>query len=274
MKVDVFWIAAILILSIVCCTGCTQTQETTSVGVTITETPLTTVTPTSTPIPTTTEPTIVITPIPTDTPEPQLTAEEPLWEPTPVVIPTANPDILSYNFTQFVSDDFMAKYPENWAVVCQTFILSDKTVYGSDMWKDEGRIVTFVSEDGKTKMMVSIRDFIQPGPNRYSFTPTIDTARKSVSGLFPNASSETSVYNFKYAKNDQQVFTSKYDVIFNPDSEYYPYTYTEETWITFNHMFNVNWIVINGMTLNDYRDLKYLMMKSILTEGKQERKWW
>jgi hypothetical protein len=209
-----------------------------------------------------------------ETPEPTVTAEEPDWEPIPTVIPTANPDLANQNFSQFVSDDFMAKYPQDWAVVCQTFTLDDTTLYGQDIWKEEGRIVSFVSEDGKTKMMVSIRDFRNPGPNRYTFRPTIDSARKSVAMLFPNASSETSVYNFQYKKNDQQIFTSRYDVIFTPDSEYFPYTYTEETWTTQNHMFNVDFIVINGLTLNDYKELKYYMMKNILTEGNQARKWW
>ena len=168
----------------------------------------------------------------------------------------------------------MAKYPENWAVVCQTFTLDDTTLFGQDIWKSEGRMVTFVSEDGKTKMMVSIRDFINPGPNRYTFRPTINSARESVAQLFPNASSETSVYNYQYKKNEQMVFTSKYDVIFTPSSEYYPYTYTEETWTTYNHMFNVDFILVNGKTLDDYRELNYYMMKNILTEGTQSRKWW
>lgn len=252
--------------------GCTQPTEVTD---------NVTSQPTTAPVSTTVTPTVTIppvTPIPTipvlvETPEPQVTAEEPDWEPTPTIIPTANPAI-TQNFSQFVSDDFMAKYPESWAVVCQTFTLDDTTLYGQDIWKKEGRIVDFISEDGKTKMMITVRDFLNPGPNRYAFTPTIDSARKSVAMLFPNASSETSVYNWKWKKNDQQIFTSSYDVIFTPDSEYYPYTYTEETWTTQNHMFNVDFILINGQTLDDYRELRYYLMKSIITEGNQARKWW
>jgi len=197
-----------------------------------------------------------------------------MWTPTPVIIPTVNPDTLAYNFTQFVDDDFMAKYPEGWAAVCQTFQLPDTTLYNMDIWKKDGRMVTFTSEDNKMRMMVTVWDFLNPGPNRYTFKPTIDSARKSIAKLFPNASSETSVYNYKYTKNDQQIFTSKYDVIFPPDSEYYPYTYTEETWTTYNHLFNIDFIVINGQTLEDYRELRYYMMKSIITEGNQARRWW
>lgn len=271
MKQVVYGMIVIILIGLVFCTGCSSQQEVTN-GTAVTPNQ-TTATPTPTPIPTTVRTTIP-TVIPTDTPEPTVTAEEPEWTPTPVVIPTANPDTTKYNFTQFVSDDFMAKYPENWAVVCQTFIIPDVTILDKDMWKTEGRMVTFTSEDGKTKMIVSVRDFIQPGPNRFTYSPTIDSARKSVASLFPSANSETSVYNFEFKKNEQQLSTSKYDVIFIPDSEYYPYTYTEETWITYNHLFNVDFIVNNGMTLNDYRELRYLMMKSVLTEGNQARKWW
>jgi hypothetical protein len=273
MRWDVFWIAAILILSTVFFSGCTQTHETTiNEGATITPTLMTIATATPTPSPTMT--TVQTTVIPTETPVPQFTPEEPMWTPTPVVVPTASTDWSSYNFTQFVDDDFMAKVPAEWATTCQTFQLSDTTLYNMDIWKRDGRLVTFSSEDGKTKMMVTVWDFISPGPNRYTFTPTIDSARKSVATLFPNASSETSVFNYKYTKNDQQIFTSSYDVMFNPDSEYYPYTYTEETWTTYNHLFNVDFIVINGLKLEDYRDLKYYMIKNVLTEGNQQRKFW
>ena len=255
--------------------GCTQpigltdnvTSQPTMAPVSTTATPTVTIPPV-TPIPTT-----QVSVEPTEEPEPEFEVIEPEWTEEPIVIPTANPD-LTQNFTQFVSDDFMAKYPESWAVVCQTFTLDDTTLYGQDIWKGEGGLVVFRSEDGKTKMSVTIRDFINPGPNRYTFTPTIDSARKSVAMLFPNASSETSVYNWEYKKNEQMVFTSKYDVIFTPSSEYYPYTYTEETWTTYHHMFNVDFILINGMSLNDYKYLKTFMMKSILTEGSQNRKWW
>ena len=266
------WLLPILILTGLCfCMGCTQTQEISTPNVTAVPTLLNTTIPTPTATPMPVRAIVTATPIPEWTPE-----EEPVpdWTEAPVVIPTANPDTTSYNFTQFTSDDFMAKYPERWAVVCQTFIIPDVTILAKDMWKTEGRMVTFTSEDGKVKMMVSVRDFIQPGPNRFAYTPTIDSARKSVAAIFPNASSETSVYNFEFKKNEQQISTSKYDVIFIPDSEYYPYTYTEETWITYNHLFNVDFIVNNGMSLNDYRELKYTMMKSVLTEGNQVRKWW
>ncbi len=255
--------------------GCTQPIGTTeSVTSQPTTAPvLTVVTPTVT-LPTAT-PTIPVTVEPTEEPEPAFEAIEPEWTEVPVIIPIANPDIHNQNFSQFVSDDFMATYPESWAIVCQTFTLDDTTLYGMDIWKTEGRMVTFTSEDGKTKMMVSARDFINPGSGRYNtVTPTIDSARKSVAALFPNASSETSVYNWEYRKNGQMVFTSKYDVIFIPDSEYYPYTYTQETWTTYNHMFTVDFSVMNGKTLIDYKELRDYMMKSIMTEGTQNRKWW
>lgn len=250
--------------------GCTQTPEISTPNVTEVPTLLMNVpaTVTATPMPVRA---ITITP----TVEPTL-EEEPVPDWTEVVtpIPTAEPDTSKLTFTQFVSNDFMAKYPNTWAVVCQTFTLDDTRLYGQDIWQKDGRMVTFTSEDGRTKMIVSVRDFINPGPNRYTFTPTIDSARKSVAMLFPNASSETSVYNWKYRKNDQQVSTSSYDVIFPDSSEYYPYTYTEETWVTRNHMFNVDFILINGKTLEEYRELRYFMMKDILTEGNQAKKWW
>jgi hypothetical protein len=269
------WTILILItLTTFCfCMGCTQTAETSTASVT--DTPTLPIVNTTTAIPTATA-----TPIPvraiTATPTPEPTVEEPIpdWTEAPIIIPIAESDTTKINFTSFVSADFMAKYPATWEVRCETFTLTSTTLYGQDIWKPEGRMVSFVSEDGKTKMLVSVRDFLQPGPNRYKFTPTIDSARKSVALLFPNAASETSVYNYEYKKNEQMLFTSKYDVVFVPTSEYYPYTYTEETWTTYNHMFNVDFVLVNGKTLDDYRDLRYLMMKSVITEGTQSRAWW
>jgi hypothetical protein len=274
--------ALIIIIGFAFCTGCMSNQESIITNDTVSVTPVV-VTPMHTLAP---EPepilnvavTVTETPmrIVTRVPTPMPTEEEwvPDWTPEPEIIPLAETDTTKINFTQFVSNDFMAKYPVTWLVMNETFTLPDTTLYGQDIWKKEGRMITFVSEDGKTRMKVSVRDFLNPGPNRYTFTPTIDSARRSVALLFSNASSETSVYNYQYKKNDQHVFTSSYDVIFTQSSEYWPYTYTEETWTTYNHMFNVDFIVINGMTLAEYRDLKYVMMKSIMTEGTQSQIWW
>ena len=222
--------------------------------------------PTATPMPVR-----AITVARTPTPEPTVEEILPDWTEAPIVYPTAEPDTTKINFTEFKNGDFMAEYPASWAIVNQTFDLPDTTLYGKDIYKKEGRMVTFTSEDGHVKMMVTVYDFISPG--RMSYTPTVDAARRSVQELFPNASADAAVYNYQYKKNEQGIFTTKYDVLFRPDVEYYPYSYTEETFITTNHMFNVDFIVMTG-NLYEYNELKYRMMKSIVTEGLQVREWW
>jgi hypothetical protein len=117
-----------------------------------------------------------------------------------------------------------------------------------------------------------MKDWITPGLS-HKFSPTIELIRTEVHKKYPNSSIDSSVYNYELRKNDQSIFTVKYDVIFPTWSEYYPYTYSEETWITYNHHWYASFITVNG-NLDEYRDLRYQMMKSIVTEGLQERVWW
>lgn len=262
-----------IVLAFVFCGACIQSQESTNnAAATITETPMTVVTTQRavTPIPTTI-PTRIITRVPTPEPEEEVEPIEPEWTEEPIVYPTANPDINGQNFTKFKNGDFMAEYPGDWAVVQQTYELSDTTIYGTDVYKKEGRMVTFTSQDGNTSMIVTTYDYI--APKRQVYNPTIETARKKVQGLFPNVSADTSVYNYYNQKNEQGIVTNNYDVVFTPDEEYYPYCYTEQTWLTFNHYFIVDFVSKSG-NLFDYNDLKYKMMKSVITEGMQTKSWW
>ena len=270
--------ALIIIIGFVFCMGCTSSPETIitndMVSViptveTLTVTVVPTIAQTTTPIPTATP-----MPVRMITPEPTLVLEEepiPDWTEAPVVIPTANPDINRQNFTKFKNRDFMAEYPDTWAVINQSIELKDTTMYNMDMFKKEGRLVTFSSEDGNVQMNVLTYDFISP--DRSIYNPTIDTARRKVQLLYPNASADTSVYNYQYRKNEQEIISQRYDVLFKPGNEYYPYSYTEETWKTYNHYFTVDFVTKTG-GMDGYIDLRYKMMKFIVTEGKQTTEWW
>jgi hypothetical protein len=267
------WMITGIIISFVFCGACINSPGTITANDTVSATPVvatptltvpTIATATATPIPVR-----AITITPTSIPIPE--EPEPDWTEAPIVYPTAQPDTTKITFIAFKNGDFIAEYPSSWAVVNQTFDLPDTTINDRDVYRKEGRMVTFTSEDGHVKMMVTVYDLIAPG--RYSYYPTIDAARRSVQLLFPNASADHSVYNYQYKKNDQGVFTSKYDVLFKSDVEYYPYSYTEESWITYNHFFNVDFIVMTG-NLEDYTELKYHMMKSIETEGLQQYVRW
>ena len=271
------WILPVILLLIgfVFCMGCTSSPETIITNdmvsvIPAAETPIVIVTPSV--VETITMPTVTPMPMRTIIPEPTL-EEEPVpdWTEAPVIIPPANPDINGQNFTTYKGQDFMADYPEDWAVITQDYQLPDTTVYGIDVYKPTGRMVTFSSQDGNVSMIVWTYDFI--APKRHIYNPTIDAARKRVQDLFPNVSAETSVYNYHNQKNEQGIVTDRYDVLFTPDEEYYPYSYTEETWLTFNHYFIANFISKTG-NLSDYNDLKYLMMKGIRTEGMQNKIWW
>ena len=267
------WILVLMLIGCVYCTGCMNGQKDTReetvpiVAVTSTPTP-------ATPFPTAIPRQVAVTIQKTQSipeGEPTLEAIEPEWTEEPVVYPTAVMDTSRTNFTQFKNRDFMAEYPSSWTVENETFPVRDVTRYKQDMYQKEGRSVIFYSEDRQVSMMVTVYDFIAPG--RYTYNPTIDSARRSVQTLFPNASGDSSVYSYEYRKNEQGIITSKYDVYFAPDVEYYPYSYTEETWVTYNHLFNVDFIVRTG-NLGDYKELKYKMMKSIVTEGMQNNEWW
>lgn len=277
MKLDVYWIPVTIIIALVFFTGCMTTPENTNTAApVITETPLTVATPTP-PISTSTPTPMPIRAIVTynPTPEPEETFEviEPEWTELPIVYPTANPSVYNQNFTEIKTEDFIALYPETWAIINQSITLSDEQVmvYGIDTYKRDGRMTTLSSEDGNVSMMVTVYDYI--APKRQVYNPTIDTARKKVQDFYPNISADTSVYNFHNQKNAQGIVTSRYDVIFRPDQEYYPYSYTEESWLTFNHYFTVDFVVKTG-NLYDYNDLKSMMLASIRTEGMQTYTWW
>jgi len=147
----------------------------------------------------------------------------------------------------------------------ETFVLEDTKRFGNDIYKDVGRRVSFTSEDSTVKMQVIVYDYITPGTQTYPLT--IDHIRRSVARKFPDINAETAVSNFRYTKNERGVYTTVFDV-FVPGLQY-----TEEQSSTYHHYFYTVFIVTNG-TLIDYKDLRYLMMKSVVTEGLQHSVWW
>jgi hypothetical protein len=255
--------------------GC-STQEVSTINSTAEPTPVVnvaatisdnlTIIPTATPMPIR-----AITLSRTPTPEPTVEEFIPDWTPEPEVIPPTESNTENINFTKYVSRDFMAVYPSTWTVVNETFQMKDTTLYTRDIYQTDARMVTFTSEDEKLLMKVIIYDFITPG--KYDMQPTIDKSRKAVALLFPDINSETAVYNFKYAQNEQRVFVASDDVIIPKTSMFYPYSYTEQSWVTWNHLFNVDFISRTG-DLDTYKELKYRMLSSIVTEGPNRAVWW
>jgi len=214
---------------------------------------------------TTTIPTSIITEIPTATPVPVYTAIEPEWTQPPTVYLPAEKDITKINFTQFKNDNFIAEYPATWILENDIFEVRNNQVTGQDLYKPLGNRISFISEDRNTRMIVKTYDFIAPALHTYS--PTIDTARRVVALLYPSVNSESAVYNYQYTQNRQGVFTATYDVVMPNLS------YRDESFVTYNHYFEIQFIVTNS-SLEDYRDLKYWMMNSVVTEGMQTGGWW
>jgi hypothetical protein len=252
-----------ILLALCFCMGCTQTQEPITVNVTevpTLEIPTTIATPTATPMPIR-----AITPNPTPTPIETIDEPVPDWTQPPVIYPPAEPDTTKINFTKYVGDTFMAEFPDSWTVQNETFTLKDTTINGRDIFKSEGKKVSFISEDSKTRMVVLVSDILVP--NWYNYIPTIDNAKRSVVSLYPEVNGETAVQNYKNAYNNQKVMVSSYDVVL-PNS-----MYTEKFFMTYNHGWRIQFIVSN-QTLDKYRELEYRMTQSVMTEGMQRGKWW
>jgi len=270
------WILLLITLIFASCMGCTQTQQT----ITPVDTEPVTPTPPPTPPPTLETP-VVQTPIPvkviTVEPTKDINSEpEEYIEPKDTMppIPPAEPNTENINFTHFRNEYFMAEYPSTWTVENESISLSTPEImqFGVDVFKRDARVVSFQSEDRNVSMRILVKDWIVPHKSHY-FQPTIASTRDEVRKLYPNATIDSSVFNYQYTKNDQNIFTIKYDVIFQDSSEYYPYAYTEEMWITFNHQWSTKFITRNG-NLDDYKELRNRMMRSVKTEGNQPKAWW
>lgn len=281
-----FILATILIIGFVCCMGCMNNQDnsimngsgsgTKTIAMYMADqTPVPTQTNIPTIVTTIPKPTPIpaLTPTVTEDPTPVPTEEEPIpdWTEAPTVYPTVNPDVNSRNYSTFSSNDFLAIYPDTWTVINETFTLKDTTLFNIDTFKQEGRSVSFVSEDGNVSMKVTVYDFISP--DRTIYVPTIDLTRRTLQKLYPNASADTFVYNYQNLKSDRGLIYQSYDIVFKPDAEYYPLSYTEWTFRTKNHYFIQDFTVKSGDLLG-YNDLRALLMESIKTESLQGYRWW
>ena len=257
------WIIPIGILVIsVLCIGCMGTPTTTSPVATVTPTPIPTPSPTPTIPPM--RPVVWTNVTTTPTPEPTLEAIEPDWTEVPITYPPTESDTAKINFTEFKNEYLTVKYPDTWTTEKEFFILKELGQYGNDNFRPEAEAYLFQSEDKNTSLKVSRYTFISRG--RTPVPPTIDTIRTAIINRYPDGTySSVYVNNFQYKSNEQNVFTTKYDISIPNLS----IAYTEEVFYTFNFYWTVRF-TDKGGDVEKYQDLKDTMMKSVTTEGLQK----
>jgi hypothetical protein len=255
-----------IVIALVCGMGCINSQGIITPSDTVSAT-LVVATPTVTVIPTIVRTTTIVptTTEPTPIPEPTLEAIEPDWTQPPIIYPPAEKDTTKINFTEYINDAFRIEYPSTWAATFAAFTVTDTKIYGKDMYKQDATKVSFISEDSKTRMIVIVYDLLAPA--RYTYHPTIDDAKRSITALYPDANGETAISNYKYADNEQKIMVASFDAVVPGQ------TYTEQFFLTYNHGYRTQFIVQNS-TLEEYNELRYRMTNSLRTEGMQTSKWW
>ncbi len=229
--------------------GCTNTSPATKVL------PASNVTVSA--INTTATPSTLSTPVPTtvSTPEPTQT--------TPAPKPTAEMDVSKITFSDYSDTDFSLDYPSTWEIEITTVDYTDKKISGGDIFKESVRVVAFVSEDNKTKMVATTYDFITTGI--WISNPDIEWCRNSVSSRFPDVNGAAAVINYKFFEDTRGNPTVTYDVVLPKSSAWYPYSYSERVVITLHHEYIFDFIAERG-DLEAYKNVKDVMFSSIIPD--------
>ena len=199
------------------------------------------------------------------TPAPATLSTPETTQTMPVPIPTAETDVSKITFSDYSDMDFSLDYPSNWQIEESNVDYATKKISGGDMFKESVRIVAFVSEDNKTKMVATTYDFITTG-YRVS-NPDIEWCRNSVTDRFPDVNGATAVVNYKFFEDDGGNPTVTYEVILPKNSNWYPYSYSERVVITLHHEYIFDFIAERG-DIDAYNNVKDVMFSSIIPNDK------
>jgi hypothetical protein len=199
------------------------------------------------------------------TPDPTTLSTLETTQTMPVPMPTAETDVSKITFSDYSDMDFSLDYPSNWQIEESNVDYSTKKISGGDIFKESVRIVAFVSEDNKTKLVATTYDFIATG-YRVS-NPDIEWCRNSVTAQFPDVNGATAVVNYKYFEDDGRNPTVTYDVILPKSSNWYPHSYSERIVITLHHEYIFDFIAERG-DIDAYNNVKDVMFSSIIPNDK------
>jgi hypothetical protein len=257
------YLAVISILSLIFCAGCIGTPpvpEPLPTAVITPEPP----TPVPTPAITTTAPTP--TPVPTIPPAeipPEPTEPDPIPVPTPMP-PTAN-ITEGMKWQNFSSSDFKLQYPDGWEMENDTFeTWSNRVVSTPDLYQKEGRQIKFISPNLRTWFTAKLWDYIVPGG--HTLNQDIKYVQNEITATCPDVDGFHAVSNYKYMLDDSKYMVMSYDVIIPVTSNCSPMQYSERKFVTYHRMYQFRFATMEG-SLDEYRDLKDTMMKSIVPES-------
>jgi hypothetical protein len=233
--------------------------------------PTHTIPPTRIPTPTPEPTTVIPTPVPNEIYNPDddrvTDAEDEVWmDNETIIIPPAESNISLINFTTFRNDDFLIEYPDTWTVQNSTSTRVNNRIWSTpEILKEEVRHVTLLSEDRNTSMNITVYDFITPAGD-HKISQNVQSVKDKITAEYPGVDGYKVVSGYKYFISDQKIMTVSYDLIFPEYSEWYPLAYTEQTFVTYSHLFVFDFISETG-DLAKYNDLRYRMFSSIRTEG-------
>jgi hypothetical protein len=268
----------ILLITLLLTTGCIQNPLVAMQKVpvelpTTTRTipPTHTIPPTRIPTPIPEPTTIIPTAEPTEIYNPDddrvTDAEDEVWtDNETIIIPPAESNITLINFTTFRNADFLIEYPDTWTVQNSTSNHINNRIWSTpEILKEEVRHVTLLSEDRNTSMNITVYDFITPAGD-HKISQNVQSVKDKITAEYPGVDGYKVVSGYKYFISDQKIMTVSYDLIFPDYSEWYPLAYTEQTFVTYSHLFVFDFVSETG-ELAKYNDLRYRMFSSIRTEG-------
>jgi hypothetical protein len=196
-------------------------------------------------------PTLTTTPIPENQ-----TRDEDIPEP----IPTSETNISKITFSRYSDNDITLDYPSTWEIKKSTADYTNNELSSRDIFKQPARIVSFESEDNKTKLVVTTLDFISAG--NWIVNPNIDWTRNSVTNQFPDVNGAAAVINFKYFKDDKRNIVETFDVILPKSSKWYPYSYSEKAIVTLHREYLIKFIAEDG-NIENYKNIRDVVFSSI-----------
>ena len=241
--------------------GCTSTPSenvTPNITETITDTPTPSLPPTEVP-------TTIATELPTPTPIP--TTYFPFSDaPIPTGVPTPQPSTpqdASGNWVKYNNSDFQVEIPASWQYTESAISTVATNLNGRDLFKPTGRSVRFFSDTNLTSLTAKVYDFVAPGSQKLN--QNIADTRAEITREYPDVTGEFAVQNYQYYQGSNLYMVLSFDVVIPPSSKYFPYSYSEEKFVTYNHLYVFDFVTTES-SLTDYRALRDRLMGSIVAE--------
>lgn len=264
------WFFVLIIISLVCLSGCI---------VDVPDEPVATPVPTIIPVNITPEQTPAK---PLETPDPEEYTETIITyvktaiptpvesiikfvsrTPTPSLTPTpAESNISAVTFTKYYGDDFNIEYPNTWMERVSTVNSESLYIPKTAKIKATTRVITLDSGDGTTKFTAYTSDFIVPG--NYDLDASIDWCQQSVTPRFFDVAGTSAMTNYERRFTTFQSPYVTFDVIIPPESSSYPFSYSERYQVSYSHYYIFEFS--NNGSINDYKDIKKRMLDSLQAE--------